>query len=183
MEKTNDQRCINALKAVLYRYYPELSFGFIGYKECALCMLEENGEWHVFEAERGNRYKEEVFPCVIESCIAMIRRVAFQPDEITRREFEFLDRYKGNVVVAKNLSANQQVELLTKIINDEIEILDSLPKDEAKKRALKNLYGAGIVDEDGNYTEPYKILGEVNNEAGSVDKMTELPVELDKETN
>ena len=119
----------------------------------------------------------------MESCIAMIRRVAFQPDEITRREFEFLDRYKGNVVVEKNLSANQQVELLTKIINDEIEILDSLPKDKAKKRALKNLYGAGIVDEDGNYTEPYKILGEVDNEAGSVDEMTELPEELDKETN
>lgn len=56
------------------------------------------------------------------------------------------------------LSANEQAALLRKIIKIEREKLAALPPAEAKKLARKNLFDAGIVDEAGNYTEPYSAL-------------------------
>ena len=44
-------------------------------------------------------------------------------------------------------------------IMKEIEKLNALPAEEAKRVALTNLFDAGIIDEDGNYTAPYVALG------------------------
>ena len=65
---------------------------------------------------------------------------------------------KGSVIM-QGLSANQQAEILIDSIMKEIERLNALPAEEAKKVALTNLYDAGIVDENGNYTVPYVALG------------------------
>ena len=65
---------------------------------------------------------------------------------------------KGSVNM-QGLSANQQAEILIDSIMKEIERLNALPAEEAKKVALTNLYDAGIVDENGNYTAPYVALG------------------------
>jgi len=41
----------------------------------------------------------------------------------------------------------------------DIERIKSLPADEAKKEARETLMVAGIVDENGELTEPYAALG------------------------
>jgi len=57
------------------------------------------------------------------------------------------------------LSYNQQADLLCKIMRRDIERIKSLPADEAKKEARETLMVAGIVDENGELTEPYAALG------------------------
>ncbi len=57
-----------------------------------------------------------------------------------------------------NLSYGQQVNILADFIRNEIKRLDSLPKEEAKKEARQGLQRAGIIDENGEYTEPYIAL-------------------------
>ena len=57
------------------------------------------------------------------------------------------------------LSYNQQADLLCKIMQRDIERIKSLPADEAKKEARETLMVAGIVDENGELTEPYAALG------------------------
>ena len=62
--------------------------------------------------------------------------------------------------VMQGLSANQQAEILVNSIMKEIEKLNALPAEEAKRVALTTLFDAGIIDEDGNYTAPYVVLGD-----------------------
>lgn len=62
--------------------------------------------------------------------------------------------------VMQGLSTNQQAEILVNSIMKEIEKLNALPAEEAKRVALTNLFDAGIIDEDGNYTAPYVALGD-----------------------
>ncbi|MBR4606634.1 MAG: hypothetical protein IKO41_10485 [Lachnospiraceae bacterium] len=57
------------------------------------------------------------------------------------------------------LSYNQQADLLCEIMKRDIEKIKSLPADEAKEEARKTLIAAGIVDENGELTEPYAVLG------------------------
>ena len=57
-----------------------------------------------------------------------------------------------------NLSYAQQANILAEFIKNEIDRLDSLPKEEAKKEARQGLQRAGIIDENGEYTEPYVAL-------------------------
>lgn len=56
------------------------------------------------------------------------------------------------------LSADQQLQVLSDSILQEITKLKTLPIEEAKDLARRNLYNAGIVDKEGKYTEPYIAL-------------------------
>ena len=80
--------------------------------------------------------------------------------------------------VMQGLSANQQAEILVNSIMKEIEKLNALPAEEAKRVALTNLFDAGIIDEDGNYTAPYVALGKwiefIPNDAKSEDDILEF---------
>ena len=60
----------------------------------------------------------------------------------------------------KNLSYEEQISVIAKALKEEIELLKSLPKAEAQQMAQRGLAKVGIIDEAGNYTEPYKELGE-----------------------
>lgn len=62
------------------------------------------------------------------------------------------------MIYTKRLNSEQQVNLLEQLLREDIVQLRTLPKDEAKKVARKNLYKAGIVDKNGKYTEPYIAL-------------------------
>lgn len=59
------------------------------------------------------------------------------------------------------LSVNEQAALLYDYFKSEYEKLISLPPEEAKKLARKNLFDAGIIDKDDNFTEPYSVLSEM----------------------
>lgn len=64
---------------------------------------------------------------------------------------------KGSGVMQK-LSAEQQIKVLTEFFKKETERLYALPEAEAREVALSNLFSAGIVDKEGNYTAPYVAL-------------------------
>jgi hypothetical protein len=53
-----------------------------------------------------------------------------------------------------------QSAVLCDLFDKEIERLNSLPKEQAKKETHDFLFEAGIVDKDDNFTEPYAALGE-----------------------
>ena len=80
--------------------------------------------------------------------------------------------------VMQGLSAKQQAEILVNSIMKEIEKLNALPAEEAKRVALTNLFDAGIIDEDGNYSAPYVALGKwiefIPNDAKSEDDILEF---------
>lgn len=57
------------------------------------------------------------------------------------------------------LSYEQQIDALSKILENEIIALKTLPKKEAQLRAHNNLVNAGIIDKDGKLTNPYVALG------------------------
>ena len=48
-----------------------------------------------------------------------------------------------------------------KDIQELIELAKKLEKDLTKEEALSSLVAAGILDEKGNYTEPYKELAQL----------------------
>lgn len=56
----------------------------------------------------------------------------------------------------KNLSYEEQISVIAKALKEEIELLKSLPEEEAYQMAHRELVKWGIIDEDGNYTDPYK---------------------------
>ena len=58
----------------------------------------------------------------------------------------------------QNLSSEQQLNILAEFLSQEIERLRKMPEEEARKEAFKNLHSAGIIDENGNYTESYAPL-------------------------
>lgn len=64
---------------------------------------------------------------------------------------------KGSGVMQK-LSAEQQIKVLTEFFKKETDRLYALPEAEAREVALSNLFSAGIVDKEGNYTAPYVAL-------------------------
>lgn len=41
----------------------------------SLCLTFESGVWHVFLAERGNRYEEGLFETEAEACIYFMKRI------------------------------------------------------------------------------------------------------------
>lgn len=65
--------------------------------------------------------------------------------------------------ILRKLSYEEQISTIAKALKEETELLKSLPKAEAQQMAHRGLVKVGIIDEDGNYTEPYKELGEAVN--------------------
>lgn len=68
---------------------------------------------------------------------------------------------KGSVVMTR-LSYGEQINVIAQILKEEIDKLNSLPADEAKKEARNGLRKVGIIDDEGNYTAPYVALGRQN---------------------
>ena len=64
---------------------------------------------------------------------------------------------RGNIRMMK-LSYEEQMSAISEILKAEIQNLNSLPADEAKREAHRRLVRVGIIDDNGNYTEPYAAL-------------------------
>ena len=64
---------------------------------------------------------------------------------------------KGCFSMAR-LSYEEQADVVVNLLQEEINRLKSLPKEEAKLEARKGLMQVGIVDESGKYTAPYAAL-------------------------
>lgn len=60
-----------------------------------------------------------------------------------------------------NVSYEKQMSVIAEILKSEIVKLDNLPKEEAKKEAHKGLVKVGIIDDNGNFTEPYIALSDL----------------------
>lgn len=55
----------------------------------------------------------------------------------------------------KRLSYDEQAELLCKVLRKEIDQLNTLPREEAKKVAHSNLIEIGFLTKDGKVAKPY----------------------------
>ena len=49
-----------------------------------------------------------------------------------------------------------QIDKLIEIMENEINLLNTLPEDEAKEIAKNNLIAIGVLNQDGTITDPYK---------------------------
>ena len=49
-----------------------------------------------------------------------------------------------------------QIDKLIEIMKNEINLLNTLPEDEAKERAKNNLIAIGVLNQDGTIADPYK---------------------------
>ena len=58
------------------------------------------------------------------------------------------------------MSINEEMELIAKAFQRDIDALNNLPEKEAQKKAHKNLVNVGIITEAGEFTKPYKALEE-----------------------
>lgn len=58
------------------------------------------------------------------------------------------------------MSISEEMVLVEKTIAKEIATIDKLPKDKAKEYAHKMLVDIGVITDDGEYTDPYKVLEE-----------------------
>ena len=65
---------------------------------------------------------------------------------------------KGYACMTK-MCYEDQINTIIAVLKSDIQKLDTLPSEEAKKEARKGLMKAGIVDSDGNFTPPYAALG------------------------
>lgn len=54
------------------------------------------------------------------------------------------------------MSINEEMELIAKAFQRDIDALNNLPEKEAQKMAHKNLVNVGIITEAGEFTKPYK---------------------------
>ena len=61
-----------------------------------------------------------------------------------------------------NMEINNNFKIMSgKDLQVLIELAKELEKDLTKEEALKSLIAAGILDDAGNYTQPYKELGKI----------------------
>lgn len=65
---------------------------------------------------------------------------------------------KGSAAVARRMSYAEHAKALTEAIKAENIRLEGLPKEEAKREATAQLIRTGILDKNGNVTEPYAHL-------------------------
>ena len=56
------------------------------------------------------------------------------------------------------MSYGDQMDAISAAFQREIDELESLPPEEAKKKAKEGLVKIGLIDDDGNLTEPYRKL-------------------------
>ena len=57
--------------------------------------------------------------------------------------------------MCNDMSVNDEIVLLSKAFERDIEAMKTLPKEEVKKMAHANLVKVGIITESGEFTEPY----------------------------
>ncbi len=65
------------------------------------------------------------------------------------------DKVSNERNIMTKLSYEDQDNAIVSVLEEEIDRLKSLPKEEAKLEAHKGLVKVGIIDEAGNYTPPY----------------------------
>lgn len=82
MEMTmNEEKCIDVLSTLLTENIPVSHFAIGHSMDSAVCILKENGFWHVFYGDRNDRAEEAVYASVFSACIDMIHRLAYPENE------------------------------------------------------------------------------------------------------
>ena len=67
---------IESLKEILNNMRaPESYYNIGSYKEGALCIVSENGNWIVFEGERGQRYNLKTFDNECDACLYFMEKM------------------------------------------------------------------------------------------------------------
>ena len=75
--------------------------------------------------------------------------------------------------MARRMGYEEQLHAIAEYFKEEIRKFDALPEEQKKEAAHKGLMEIGLVDADGNLTEPYRLLrerygyGDTNNELSS----------------
>lgn len=75
--------------------------------------------------------------------------------------------------MARRMGYEEQLHAIAEYFKEEIEKFDALPEEQKKEAAHKGLMEIGLVDADGNLTEPYRLLrerygyGDTNSELSS----------------
>lgn len=67
---------------------------------------------------------------------------------------------KGCVNMARRMSREEQLHAIADYFKEEIRKFDALPEEQQKEAARKGLMDIGVIDANGNLTEPYLALRE-----------------------
>jgi hypothetical protein len=86
-----NEKYFKALDKVLKDRFSVRYYSLEGYQEEATCLKEVDGEWIVFQGERGNHYNEETCNTPLLACLTMLRHLTHKTNELREMEEEFLN--------------------------------------------------------------------------------------------
>ncbi len=94
-----ESQCIKSLKKIMCRFeIPIQYYGILGYKEDAICLDKNNDcEWSVYEAERGNHYNSRLYEDLRLACLDLIGRISeseIQKEEMLNAFNQSTENYK-----------------------------------------------------------------------------------------
>lgn len=75
MDRTKESYCLKKLDSILREKYHTNEYCLGGEKDSAVCLVEQNGVWNVFEQERRKKYDIKSFDTIIEACLDVISRM------------------------------------------------------------------------------------------------------------
>lgn len=75
MDRSKELMCLNALEALFAMKYHSSEYCINGTKDSAVCIVNRDGVWMVFEKERLKEYDIKSFDTVVEACLDMIGRM------------------------------------------------------------------------------------------------------------
>ena len=79
-----------ALNNVLSKHFSSREYNLKEYQEESVCLSSQRSKWIVYDAERGNRYHEEVCYSLMEVCHVFIRKMTKDEKEIKKIEEELI---------------------------------------------------------------------------------------------
>jgi len=158
LQEYNDN-CLEALRSTLEKYFSKNVYGINVFKEDAICIENVYGHWCVYYGMRGQKDQPELLNNVVSAGDRLLYRISTDGDEYNEmREYFHENCRTKNNVKRTYMSYGDQMDAISAAFQREIDELESLPPEEAKKKAKENLVKIGLIDDDGNLTEPYRKL-------------------------
>ncbi len=76
MVREKELTCQRALENVLKAEFPQCEYAVGGYKEDAICLQQENGEWGVYNGYRNTHDNLSLHANIVDACLDMMKRLS-----------------------------------------------------------------------------------------------------------
>ena len=98
MVRAKELVCEAAIKDVLANNCPSSHYQINGFCDDCACIQKTSSGWEVFNGRRGQKEGIAVFTNVVEACLELIRRLAYDEQEVFSWSEAFLSAIVGDNV-------------------------------------------------------------------------------------